>query len=216
MSAAQPGKLYPLRFMKWWLTVQQAITEAKKAAKQERIRKELLALPPMTRIKLRVSAGVFEVSLVRVVEETSSVEVIWDRGMKREFKWGSVVFGNTETIAGQKPTEIASYLPPPQRMTFCYCIVHTLTMLFRIHPCWFCSPASHGSTVCRADSWTVYYQLPQCSTSAARSSTLISTTSSLVPSAESAIPAHIPTALNIYIVLATVFRTTTAGYDYIL
>ena len=70
----------------------------------------------MTRIKLRVSAGVFEVSLVRVVEETSSVEVIWDRGMKREFKWGSVVFGNTETIAGQKPTEIASYLPPPQRM----------------------------------------------------------------------------------------------------
>ncbi|KAI0084382.1 hypothetical protein BDY19DRAFT_997737 [Irpex rosettiformis] len=93
-----------------------AITEAKKAAKQERIRKELLALPPMTRIKLRVSAGVFEVSLVRVVEETNSVEVIWDRGMKREFKWGSVVFGNIETVVGQKPTEIASYLPPPERI----------------------------------------------------------------------------------------------------
>ena len=65
----------------------------------------------MTRIKLRVSAGVFEVSLVRVVEETKSVEVIWDRGMKREFKWSSVVFGNTEAVVGQKPTEVA---PEPE------------------------------------------------------------------------------------------------------
>lgn len=62
----------------------------------------------MARIKLRVSAGVFEVSLVRVMEETKSVEVIWDRGMKREFKWGSVVFGNTEAVVGQKPTEVAA------------------------------------------------------------------------------------------------------------
>ncbi|KAI0340988.1 hypothetical protein BDW22DRAFT_1378501 [Trametopsis cervina] len=87
-----------------------AIAQAKKDAKQDRIRNELLTLPPMTRIKLRVSAGVFEVSLVRVVEETKSVEVIWDRGMKREFKWGSVVFGNTDGVVGQKPTEVA---PPP-------------------------------------------------------------------------------------------------------
>lgn len=155
MSAAQSGKLYFLWFMERWPTVQQAITEAKKAAKQERIRKELLALPPMTRIKLRVSAGVFEVSLVRVIEEASSVEVIWDRGMKREFKWGSVVFGNTETIAGQKPTEIASYLPPPQRTLFRYHIVHTLTVPFRVHSCWLCSPASCGSAVRRTGSWAL-------------------------------------------------------------
>lgn len=69
----------------------------------------------MSRIKLRVSAGVFEVSLVRVVEETSSVEVIWDRGMKREFKWGGVVFGNTDAVVGQKPTEVA---PEPARKWF--------------------------------------------------------------------------------------------------
>ena len=61
----------------------------------------------MSRIKLRVTAGVFEVTLVRVVEETYSVEVLWDRGVKREFKWRSVVFGETDSIVGQKPTEAA-------------------------------------------------------------------------------------------------------------
>lgn len=71
-----------------------------------------MTLPPGARIKLRVSAGVFEVTLCRVVEESSSVEVLWDRGLKREFKWGSVVFGNTELVVGQKPTEAA---PEPER-----------------------------------------------------------------------------------------------------
>ncbi|GBE85715.1 hypothetical protein SCP_0802370 [Sparassis crispa] len=84
------------------------IAQEKKELKQQRIRDDLVALPPMTRIKLRVSAGVFEVSLLRVIEETNSVEVLWDRGLKREFKWGSVVFGNTEGLTvGQKPTEAA-------------------------------------------------------------------------------------------------------------
>lgn len=86
----------------------QAVAEAKKAAKQDKIRSELMALPPMARIKLRVSAGVFEVTLVRVIDESNSVEVLWDRGLKREFKWGSVVFGNTEgVLVGQKPSEAA-------------------------------------------------------------------------------------------------------------
>ena len=72
----------------------------------------------MSRIKIRVSAGIFEVSLVRVIEESKSVEVLWDRGIRREFKWGSVVFGNLEgQTIGQKPTEAApeperAYLPP--------------------------------------------------------------------------------------------------------
>ncbi|KAI0294099.1 JmjC domain, hydroxylase-domain-containing protein [Multifurca ochricompacta] len=82
--------------------------EVKKANKQDKIRKDLLALAPMSRIKIRVSAGIFEVSLVRVIEESSSVEVLWDRGIKREFKWGSVVFGNLEgQTIGQKPMEAA-------------------------------------------------------------------------------------------------------------
>jgi hypothetical protein len=80
----------------------------KKATKLARIRDDLIALPPMTRIKIRVSAGIFEVSLIRVIEDTKSVEVLWDRGVKREFKWGSVVFGSTngQTVL-QKPSEVA-------------------------------------------------------------------------------------------------------------
>src|SRR5580658_10506447 len=95
-----------------------AIAAARKASKQDKIRNDLIALPPMTRIKIRVSAGVFEVSLIRVIEASKSVEVLWDRGIKREFKWGSVVFGSLEgQTIGQKPTEAApeperAYLPP--------------------------------------------------------------------------------------------------------
>ena len=59
----------------------------------------------MSRIKVRVSSGVFEVSLLRVIDETKSVEVLWDRGVKREFKWGAIVFGNTDRAIGQKPAE---------------------------------------------------------------------------------------------------------------
>lgn len=65
----------------------------------------------MSRIKIRVSAGVFEVSLLRVIEENKSIEVLWDRGIKREFKWGSVVFGQTDDqTVMQKPSE-----PAPER-----------------------------------------------------------------------------------------------------
>jgi hypothetical protein len=92
-----------------------AVAASKKANKQDKIRNELLALPSMSRIKIRVSAGVFEVSLVRVIEETKSIEVLWDRGIKREFKWGSVVFGQTDGQAVmQKPFEPAPE-PAPQR-----------------------------------------------------------------------------------------------------
>ncbi|KAI0696985.1 hypothetical protein C8T65DRAFT_662929 [Cerioporus squamosus] len=90
-----------------------AILAAKKAQQQDRIRNALMALPPMSRIKLRVTAGVFEVTLVRIIEETGSVEVLWDRGLRREFKWRSVVFGPIDGIVGQKPSEAA---PEPERL----------------------------------------------------------------------------------------------------
>ncbi|KDQ52573.1 hypothetical protein JAAARDRAFT_40178 [Jaapia argillacea MUCL 33604] len=84
-----------------------ALAEAKKALKLDKVRQELIGLPTMSRIKIRVSSGVFEVSLVRVIEPTKSVEVIWSNGVKREFKWGSVVFGNVDAqMVGQKPTEL--------------------------------------------------------------------------------------------------------------
>jgi hypothetical protein len=99
----------------------QAVATAKKAAKQDKIKNDLLAMPTMTRIKMRVSAGVFEVSLLRVIEETGSVEVLWDRGQKREFKWGSVVFGSTEgqTVV-QKPAEFAPDTHQRKRSPFLY------------------------------------------------------------------------------------------------
>jgi len=73
----------------------------------DKIKADLLALPSMARIKIRVSSGVFEVSLIRVIEETGSVEVLWDRGVKREFKWGSLVFGNSDGPVQQRPSDLA-------------------------------------------------------------------------------------------------------------
>ncbi|KAI6152983.1 JmjC domain, hydroxylase-domain-containing protein [Pisolithus thermaeus] len=93
-----------------------AVAAAKKANKQDKIRNELISLPSMSRIKIRVSSGVFEVSLVRIIEETKSIEVLWDRGIKREFKWGSVLFGSSDDQAVvQKPAEPAPMQPalPP-------------------------------------------------------------------------------------------------------
>ena len=87
----------------------------KKANKQDKIRNELMALPSMSRIKIRVSAGVFEVSLIRVIEETGSVEVLWDQNIKKEFKWGSVVLGNTDTPIQHRPSETLD----PSKRTSC-------------------------------------------------------------------------------------------------
>lgn len=109
MHPTQSGSRFPCYRMQLIcanLTRFQAIAVAKKASKLDRIRNDLITLPNMARIKIRVSAGVFEVSLIRVIEETKSVEVLWDRGVKREFKWGSVVFGSTEGPVQQKPSEI--------------------------------------------------------------------------------------------------------------
>ncbi|KAL4244558.1 JHDM3 histone demethylase family protein [Abortiporus biennis] len=93
------------------------MAEIKRQQKQDKIRNELVALPPMARIKVRVSTGVFEVSLVRVIEEEKAVEVLWDRGIKREFKWGSVILGNTEgvKVVGSKPSEVAPEILAQQR-----------------------------------------------------------------------------------------------------
>jgi len=68
--------------------------------------------------------GFFEVSLIKVIEETSSVEVLWDRGVKREFKWSSVVFGSTDGPVQQKPSEIAV---EPERPVQCALPVSTFS-----------------------------------------------------------------------------------------
>ncbi|KAJ7112889.1 JmjC domain, hydroxylase-domain-containing protein [Mycena epipterygia] len=79
------------------------IVAERRASKQEGLRADVLALPPLSRIKIRVSAGVFEVTLMRVLAERRSVEVLWDLGEVREFKWGSIILGATNLPTMQFP-----------------------------------------------------------------------------------------------------------------
>lgn len=85
----------------------QAVVAEKKAGKEDRVRYELLKMPPMSRIKMRVASGVFEVSLVAVNEDRRTIEVIWDAGVKREYSWTSIIWGKTEQAVGQKPSAVA-------------------------------------------------------------------------------------------------------------
>ena len=66
----------------------------------------------MSRIKVRVYSGVFEVRLIRAIEECGSIEVLWDGSQPRELKWSSVVLKMKEgEVVGQKPDVMAE--PPP-------------------------------------------------------------------------------------------------------
>ncbi|KDQ19956.1 hypothetical protein BOTBODRAFT_125491 [Botryobasidium botryosum FD-172 SS1] len=75
---------------------------AKKAEKLDKLRNDLLALPPMSRIRLKLSAGVFEVTLVKIDEASGCVDVMWDNGGVRTFKWSSIVWGRTEGFNAMK------------------------------------------------------------------------------------------------------------------
>jgi hypothetical protein len=87
-------------------SIMQDIAAAKRAQRQSKIKADLLALPAMSRIRVRGDSGVYEVSLLRVNEEAGSVDVIWDGGSRKEIKWGRVIFGDVsgKTIV-QKPSE---------------------------------------------------------------------------------------------------------------
>ncbi|KAJ6589191.1 JmjC domain, hydroxylase-domain-containing protein [Mycena capillaripes] len=69
------------------------IVAERRASKQSELRTDILALPPLSRIKVRVSSGVFEVTLLRVLEDKGAVEVLWDAAEVREVKWGSILLG---------------------------------------------------------------------------------------------------------------------------
>ncbi|KAJ6623577.1 JmjC domain, hydroxylase-domain-containing protein [Mycena sp. CBHHK59/15] len=94
------------------------IVAERRASKQDQLRADMLALQPLARIKIRVSAGVFEVTLIRVLEEKRSVEVLWDLGEIREFKWGSIILGTTNLPTVQLPIASTGSAPtttnPPQ------------------------------------------------------------------------------------------------------
>ena len=68
----------------------------------------------MSRIKVRVSTGVFEVSLISVDEDNGTVDVIWDGGIKRAFKWSSLVWGESQ---GEPIGHKQSVAAPPDLRT---------------------------------------------------------------------------------------------------
>ncbi|KAH7320507.1 JmjC domain, hydroxylase-domain-containing protein [Rhizoctonia solani] len=68
------------------------LIEARKADKQQKIDADIGALKQFARIKVRASGGVFAVTLVNVYEDRRTVEVIWDQGSTKEFKYTSVVW----------------------------------------------------------------------------------------------------------------------------
>ncbi|KAJ7450241.1 JmjC-domain-containing protein [Mycena galericulata] len=89
------------------------IIASRRASKADGLRADILALPPLSRIKIRVSAGVFEVTLMRVLEERRSVEVLWDAGEVREFKWNSIILGATSLPTTTFPVATHSHATHP-------------------------------------------------------------------------------------------------------
>lgn len=97
-----------------WLKNIQATLAKKKEVNEKRIRDRVTSIPEGSLIKLRITNGIFEVQLLRIVEERRTVEVLWDadKDLKKEFSWKSVLVGNTEGIVAQKPSDVA---PRPSR-----------------------------------------------------------------------------------------------------
>ncbi|KIJ23111.1 hypothetical protein M422DRAFT_170170, partial [Sphaerobolus stellatus SS14] len=78
----------------------------KKASKDAKVRSDLAVHTPDSQIRIRTSSGVFEVSLVVVNTQKSTLTVLWDNGTHCEFKWGSIVWGvsGKGTMVGRKLT----------------------------------------------------------------------------------------------------------------
>lgn len=65
------------------------VTATKRANRLDRVRENLLSLPPISRVKLRVTSGtsrVFEVLLLAIHDDRNTVEALWDVGTKMEFE----------------------------------------------------------------------------------------------------------------------------------
>ncbi|KZO99524.1 JmjC-domain-containing protein [Calocera viscosa TUFC12733] len=80
-----------------------------KQRKDEARKKNVLALKEGDRIRIRLSSGVFEVSLLKVDEANEKVEVIWDDQSRREIKWGSIHWAavSEEVLAASKAKQEA-------------------------------------------------------------------------------------------------------------
>ncbi|KAG8771287.1 hypothetical protein FRC12_003708 [Ceratobasidium sp. 428] len=99
------------------------VVEARKLDRQAKLGADIGALTQYSRIKVRASGGVFTVTLVNVYEDRRTVEVIWDQGGTKEFRYSSVVWSDQPDGAVQeKPTVTA----PSTQFPFSS-LVHTWT-----------------------------------------------------------------------------------------
>ncbi|KAF8742797.1 jmjN domain, partial [Rhizoctonia solani] len=81
------------------------LVEARKADKQQKLDADIGSLKQWARIKVRGSGGVFAVTLVNVYEERRTVEVMWDQGSTKEFKYTSVVWTDDGEVQ-EKPGKV--------------------------------------------------------------------------------------------------------------
>ncbi|KAG8701435.1 hypothetical protein FRC08_004080 [Ceratobasidium sp. 394] len=92
------------------------VVEARKLDKQQKLDADIGALTQYSRIKVRSSGGVFAVTLVNVYEDRRTVEVVWDQGATKEFRYSSVVWSDQPDGAVQeKPTEVSVQRQPVPR-----------------------------------------------------------------------------------------------------
>ncbi|KAG8892637.1 hypothetical protein FRB99_002560, partial [Tulasnella sp. 403] len=70
------------------------VQQRKKAAKQEQLRKDVLALPPEARVRIRNASGVYEVTVHSVNEGRDTVTVAWGNGQRKEIPWKHIIWGN--------------------------------------------------------------------------------------------------------------------------
>ncbi|KAF7290510.1 Specific transcriptional repressor [Mycena indigotica] len=77
----------------------------RRASKQDALKAEILSLPLFSRVKIRVSSGLFEVTLIRVLEEKQSVQVLWAANEVREVRWANLLLAsNTSAHLVEVPT----------------------------------------------------------------------------------------------------------------
>ena len=58
-----------------WLKKLQAMLAKRKEANEKRIRDRVMGIPDGSLVKLRITSGIFEVQLLRVIEERKMVEM---------------------------------------------------------------------------------------------------------------------------------------------
>ncbi|KAF7334399.1 Specific transcriptional repressor [Mycena venus] len=93
------------------------IVASRRASKAEGLRADILALAPLSRIKVRMSAGVFEVTLVRVHEERRSVETSLPTTQVPDFTAATKFMADARPSAPSTPS-YSTHRPVPDAASY--------------------------------------------------------------------------------------------------